>query len=49
LAIIGGILGGALNKGCYYNDCGYGYGGGYGSYDYGGGGCYGGRDGGGHR
>ena len=38
-AIIGGIIGGALNNGCYFNDCGYGYGydggnygGGYGGY-----------------
>ncbi len=38
-AIIGGILGGAMDNGCYLNDCGYGYG-------YGGGG-YGGRRGGG--
>ena len=25
-AIIGGILGGAMDNGCYLNDCGYGYG-----------------------
>ena len=42
-AIIGGILGGATDNGCYLNDCGYGYG--YGG-AYGGGG-YGGRGGGG--
>ena len=29
MAIIGGIIGGAVNNGCYFNDCGYGYGGGY--------------------
>ena len=47
-AIIGGILGGATDNGCYLNDCGYGYGygGGYGGGGYGGGG-YGGRGGGG--
>ena len=49
-AIIGGVLGGALNNGCYLNDCGYGYGygGGYGGGGYGGGG-FGGRGGHGHR
>jgi hypothetical protein len=54
-AIIGGIIGGALNNGCYFNDCGYGYGydggnygGGYGGGGYrGGGGFYRGGHGGG--
>jgi hypothetical protein len=45
-AIIGGIVGGSMDNGCYLNDCGYGYGygGGYG----GRGGRGGGHGGGGH-
>ena len=48
--VIGGIVGGALGGGCYFNDCGYDYGGGgyYGGGYYGGG--YGGAyHGGGYR
>ena len=49
-AIIGGILGGATDNGCYLNDCGYGYGygGAYGGGGYGGRGGGGGHGGGGH-